>query len=78
MKKRFEYDVAGTIFTGNEAFGEAWHEAKAYAQKIHAAVYRTVTILEGYHEGEAVREVYLTGGCFLNVELVKPHEVKIW
>ena len=78
MKKRFEYDVMGTIFTGYEAFGEAWRDAKAFAQEVHAAIYRTVTILEGSYEGEAVREAFLTGGCFLNVECIQPEWVKVW
>lgn len=71
--KKFVYQVAGFEFVDTEAFGTAWREAKAKAAELHTAVYRLVI------KGEDVRqEAYLTAGCFLNVALTEPKDVKIF
>lgn len=63
MAKEFIYNVNGTEFTDNKAFGEAWREAKKVATEEHAAITRTVI------DGEKIsNEFYSKGGCFLDME----------
>lgn len=61
--KKFVYQVAGYEYVDSEAFGDAWHQAKAKAAELHTAVYRLVI------KGERIRqEVFTTGGCFLTTD----------
>jgi len=63
MAKEFIYNVNGTEFTDNKAFGEAWREAKKVATEEHVAITRTVI------DGEKIsNEFYSKGGCFLDME----------
>ena len=71
--KKFIYDVNGIEYSGAEAFGEAWKQAKAEAIKRQSAIYRTVI------NGENVRrEVYCKGGYFNSTKYTSPEEVKIF
>ena len=64
--KKFVYQVKGFEFEDTTAFGEAWKEAKAKANELHAPIYRLVI------KGEEVKqEVYCKAGCFLSVKLTK-------
>ena len=67
--KKFVYEVAGIQFEDTEAFGKAWREAKALATEKHAAIYRNVI--------SDRREVYTTGGCFVQADRVEPQYVAI-
>lgn len=71
--KKFVYQVQGYEFTDTEAFGAAWHEAKAKAWELHTAIYRLVI------DGEKVRqEAYAKGGCFLPVGLVTMKNIMLF
>ena len=71
--KTFVYEVAGFEYTDSEAFGTAWHQAKAKAAELHAAVYRLVI------KGEDIRrEVYTIGRCFLSTDRVDANRVMVF
>lgn len=71
--KKFVYQVAEFEYVDCEAFGAAWKEAKAKAAEMHKAIYRLVI-----KNGEVKQEVFCAAGCFLNVELAKPTDAKIF
>ena len=73
MKKKFTYQVAGFEYVGDEAFGDAWRQARAKATELHAAIYREVS------KGDVVKkEVFVNGGCFLSIDRVTTDEVLIF
>lgn len=58
--KQFFYNVNGTEFADDVAFGQAWKDAVALAKEEHVGIDRTVVC------GDNIRyEFYATGGCFL-------------
>ena len=70
---KFTYEVNGNYFYDNNAFGEAWKEAKKTATECHCAIYRWVD------RGDRVdHEVYYSGGCFNSVRFATESNVKIF
>jgi len=73
IKKKFIYNVNGTKFTDTEAFGKAWSEAKALAEKEHTGITRTVIT------GLSIRcEFFAKSGLFLDDKFYKKENVKIF
>lgn len=71
--KKFVYQVAAWEFADSVAFGQAWQDAKVKAVELGAPIYRLVI------KGEDIRqEVFMTGGCFLRVDLADAQGIKIF
>jgi len=67
MTKRFIYEVGDEIFGDDVAFGQAWKDAKAYAQEHHLPIYRTII--------EKRYDKYCEGGMFVSVDSDAPVKI---
>ena len=71
--KQFTYMVNGFEFEDNEAFGQAWAQAKAKATELHCPIFRRVV------KGNEVRmQVYYSGGLFNSVKFMREDNVKVF
>ena len=71
--KQFIYEVEGFEYTDTEAFGKAWKEAKAEAERLHAPITRTVI------DGDKVREeAFFKGGIFNSIKYATAENIYIF
>ncbi len=71
--KTFIYYVGEHSWESNEPWGEAWQQAKAFAQEVHGVIYRDVI-----KAGKIRHEVFYEGEVFNIVNFTYMGNVKIW